>query len=256
MKELLQNKWTNELGKNILDKIKDSLENQAWLEELEKGSWINFFKNWIKNLLWITSDDKKEDDKKEDNKKMDDDKITASVQDKQERHPSKSDNMNSENNLDSFTNAHLSESIVKKARDYIANWWTFHSNSKWTITWGRGKYKHVCSTWSYNVLWQLWLPKVSNSTECDLNWKILPKMGLEYIWEVDPDNPGKSWYKPQNGDTAVWPRFNNGRKMTQHQATFINWYWVSDTIQSKMSCYGSKNEPMVKVYRYTWKVST
>ena len=26
---------------------------------------------------------------------------------------------------------------------------------------------------------------------------------------------------------------------------------LSDTIQSKMSCYGNKNEPMVKVYRYT-----
>ncbi len=252
MKETLQSKWIHESHENILEKIKDSLKEQTWLKELEKESWIKIFKDWIKNLFWITNSNKQEDDKKEDNKP------TASIPDKQEYNPNKPDAglSNANNNLDTFTNAHLSESIVKKARDYIANWWTFHSNSKWTITWGRGKYKHVCSTWSYNVLWKLWLPKVSNSTECDLNWKILPKMGLEYIWEVDPDNPGKSWYKPQNGDTAVWPRFNNGRKMTQHQATFINWHWVSDTIQSKMSCYGSKNEPMVKVYRYTWKVST
>jgi hypothetical protein len=74
-------------------------------------------------------------------------------------------------------------------------------------------------------------------------------MGLKYIWEVDPDNPEKDWYKPQNWDTAVRPRFNG----TQHQATFINWHWVSDTIQKKMSCYNAKNEPNVKIYRYTWE---
>lgn len=158
----------------------------------------------------------------------------------------------SENNLDAYTNEHIPEEKVKEARDYISNWWTFHSPSKWTISRGRGKYKHVCSTWSYNVLWRLGLPKVSNSTECDLKWKVLPKMGLKYIWEVDPDNPEKNWYKPQNWDTAVWPRFNG----TQHQATFINWHWVSDTIQRKMSCYNAKNEPMVKVYRYTWEQIT
>jgi hypothetical protein len=148
---------------------------------------------------------------------------------------------------------HIDDEKVRDAWNYIANGWTFHSNSKWTISWGWGKYKHVCSTGSFNVLWKLWLPKVSNSTECDLQWKVLPKMWLEYIWEVDPDNPEKSWYKPQNWDTAVWPKFRNGSKTTQHQATFINWHWVSDTIQNRMSCYNSKNEPMVKVYRYTWK---
>ena len=99
----------------------------------------------------------------------------------------------------------------------------------------------------------MWIPKVSNSTTCDLKWRILPKMWFKYIWEVDPDNPERNWYHPQNWDTAVWPRFSTGRKMTQHQATFINWYWVSDTIQNKMSCYSSKNEPKVKIYRYMWK---
>ncbi len=154
----------------------------------------------------------------------------------------------SENNINAYTSTHLSESVVKKARDYMANGWTFHSNSKGTCTWGRNKYKHVCSTWSYNVLWLLWFPKVSKSTEVDLKWKILPKMGLKYIWEVDPDHPEKNWYKPQDWDTAVWPRFNG----TQHQATYIAGHWVSDTIQNKMSCYSSKNEPNVKIYRYTW----
>lgn len=162
------------------------------------------------------------------------------------------DSKQSENSLDAYTNIHIPEWNVQKARDYISNWWTFYSPSKWTVTWGKGKYKHVCSTGSFNVLWKMWLPKVSNSTECDLQWKVLPKMGLKYIWEVDPDNLEKSWYKPQNGDTAVWPKFKNWSKTTQHQATFINWHWVSDTIQNKMSCYNSKNEPMVKVYRYTW----
>lgn len=250
MGESLQSSWAKESGERLVDNTKISLSL------LEKETWVNFFKNasdWLKKLFWVKSVAKNDNDENNDKKP-----ISESVQDKQEGQPSKQESQYSKpnENLDAYKNVQLSESVVKKARDYISNWWTFYSNSKWTITWGRGKYKHVCSTWSYNVLWQLWLPKVSNSTECDLKWKILPKMGLEYIWEVDPDNPGKNWYKPQNGDTAVWPRFNNGRKMTQHQATFINWHWVSDTIQSKMSCYGNKNEPMVKVYRYTWKVST
>jgi len=196
------------------------------LSLLEKETRINFFKSvsdWLKKFFRANNSNKKEIHKE------------------------------STKNLNNYANEHISEDVVEKARNYISSWWKFHSDSKWNITWGRNKYKHVCSTWSYNVLWNLWLPKVSTSTECDLNWTILPKMGLEYIWEVDPDNPEINWYRPQNGDTAVWPRFKNGGKMTQHQATFINWYWVSDTIQSRMSCYSSKNEPMVKIYRYTWK---
>lgn len=219
----------------------DSTEKSLLL--LKKETWIDFFKNasnWLKNLFWIDDSDKASGNSKS----------VASRENSQEKPKS-----NHDNNIDAYSNVHLDKTKVNEAWNYISNWWTFHSNSKWTITWGRNKYKHVCSTWSYNVLWKLWLPKVSNSTECDLNWNVLPKMGLEYIWEVDPDNPSKNWYTPQDGDTAVWPKFKNGSEMTQHQATFINWYWVSDTIQNKMSCYGSKNEPMVKVYRYTWKVS-
>lgn len=237
MSESLHVSDAQESGEKLIDSTKKSLSL------LEKETWINFFKSasdWIKSLFWFGTSDKIDVHDNE----------SSSIWDNHERHP-----VSYGGNLDAYSNVHLNEAVVNKAWNYIANWWTFRSGSKWTLTWGWGKYKHVCSTWSYNVLWQLWLPKVSNSTECDLKWKILPKMGLEYIWEVDPDNPSKNWYKPQNGDTAVWPRFNNGSRMTQHQATFINWHWVSDTIQNKMSCYGSKNEPMVKVYRYTWKVS-
>lgn len=151
----------------------------------------------------------------------------------------------------------IPEEKVQEVRNYINNWWTFYSPSKWTVKWWRGEYKHVCSTWSYNVLWRLWFPRVSNSLNCDLDWTILPKMWLEYIWEVDPDNPEKNWYKPQDWDTAVWPRFTRDSwKKTQHQATFINGSWVSDTIQERMSCYWDRNEPRnVKIYRYTWKVN-
>lgn len=144
---------------------------------------------------------------------------------------------------------------VRYAWNYIKNGGKFYSPTLWNITWWSNKYKHVCSTWSYNVLRKLWLPKVSKSLNVDLEWKILPKMWLEYIWDVDPDNPERNWYKPQDWDTAVWPRFNNNGRMTQHQATYINWHWVSDTIQRQMSCYSSKNEPKnVKIYRYTWNI--
>lgn len=237
MSESLQGREIHESGVNLIDSTKKSLSL------LEKETWIKFFKdasNWIKGLFCGDVTDNGEGDNK----------TWSSIGALQESQTSSIDN-----NFDAYSNVHLDNAKVNETWNYIANWWTFYSGSKWRVTRGRNKYKQVCSTWSYNVLWKLWLPKVSNSTECDLKWKVLPKMGLEYIWEVDPDNPGKNWYKPQNGDTAVWPRFNNGRKMTQHQATFINWHWVSDTIQNKMSCYGAKNEPMVKVYRYTWKTS-
>lgn len=144
----------------------------------------------------------------------------------------------------------ISKKKVTETWNYIKNWWTFYSPTKWRVTRWKDKYKWVCSTWSYNVLWRLWLPKTSESLEVDLNWNILPEMWLNYLWTVDPNNPWKNGYKPQDGDTAVWPRFNNGWKMTQHQATYINWHWVSDTIQRQMSCYSSKNEPMCKIYRY------
>lgn len=149
----------------------------------------------------------------------------------------------------------ISKEKVIKTRNYIKNWWTFYSPSKWTVKRWEGNYKWLCSTWSYNVLWRLWLPKASDSLEVDLKWNILPKMWLNYVWTVDPNNPWKNGYKPQDGDTAVWPRFSNHWKMTQHQATYINWHRVSDTIQRQMSCYSSKNEPMCKIYRYHWENS-
>ena len=210
------------------------------LSLLEKETRVNFFKNasnWLKGFFWLDNSSNGKDSGKS---------ATTSAR----IDVSKSSKSNNSKEFEgNYTNEHISDAKVKKARDYIANWWTFYSPSKWTITWGKGKYKHVCSTWSYAVLDLLWIKNKSGSNECDLKGKILPKMGLEYIWQVDPDNPTKNWYKPQNGDTAVWPRFNG----TQHQATFINWHWVSDTIQTKMSCYNAKNEPNVKIYRYTWK---
>ena len=235
MLKIMENVNTKESEGKVVKWTKKSLSL------LEKETRINFFKSasdWLKNIFWLNNSSEK--------KSHNESAINQAKNNNSE---------NPGNNLDAYTNEHINKSVVKKARNYISGWWTFYSDSKWTITWGRDKYKHVCSTWSYNVLWRLWLPKVSESTECDLKWTILPKMGLEYIWEVNPNNPGKNWYKPQDGDTAVWPRFKNGNKMTQHQATFINWYWVSDTIQSQMSCYSSKNEPMVKIYRYNWKAS-
>lgn len=161
--------------------------------------------------------------------------------------------LNVNNGLKSYEDVHLDKAVVEKAWNYIENWWTFKSSSKWIITWGKGEYKHVCSTWSYAVLNLLWIENKSGNNNCDLKWTVLPKMWLKYIGEVDPDNPGKDWYVPHDGDTAVWPQFYNGKKKTQHQATYIAWHWVSDTIQDKMSCYGSKNEPNVKIYRYTWE---
>ena len=148
---------------------------------------------------------------------------------------------------------------VQEVRNYINNRWRFYSPKKWIKEWWNSDYKGVCSTWSYNVLRRLWFPKVSKSLNVDLKWEILPKMWLKFIWTVDPDNPEKNWYKPQDWDTAVWPSFvrttwKHKGESTQHQATYINGRWVSDTIQARMSCYWDKNEPRnVRIYRYTWE---
>jgi hypothetical protein len=141
---------------------------------------------------------------------------------------------------------------VKETRDYISNWWTFYSPSRWICQ--RNKYRHVCSTGSFNVLRRLGLPKVSNSTEVDLQWDTLTQMWLKYIGKVNPKNPWENGYKPQDWDTAVRPKFKlNSWKTTQHQATYINWHWVSDNIQKRMSCYPwQRNEPDCKIYRYMW----
>lgn len=184
------------------------------LSILEKETRINFFKkasDWIKNLFWFNW-------------------LTQSDSSEQhERH---------------------SKLKVKETRNYIVNWWTFYSPSKWTCKWNR--YRWVCSTGSFNVLRRLWLPKVSNSTEVDLKWDTLRQMWLQYIWEVNPKNPQKNWYKPQDWDTAVRPKFQKkSGETTQHQATYINWHRVSDNIQNRMSCYPwEPNEPKCKIYRY------
>ena len=143
---------------------------------------------------------------------------------------------------------------VQKTRDYIFNGWTFYSPSKWRCQWNQ--YRGVCSTWSFNVLRRLWFPKVNNSTEVDLTGDTLTKMWLTYIWEVNPKDPWKNWYTPQDWDTAVWPKFTRLHwkhpwKTTQHQATYINWHRVSDNIQLNFSCYPNEPyEPNVKIYRY------
>ena len=251
MVEVIRNENAKESGKEIVDWTKRSLSL------LKKETWFYFFNrayNWLKSIFWFNNSNENDNDNnklKKNSTKVEPSKAYRNNTSWPRPFGFNKDNglENQGNGMNSYTNEYISDSVVKKARDYIVDWWTFYSPSRWTITWGRGKYKHVCSTWSYAVLKQLWIENKSGSNECDLKGRILPKMGFEYIWEVNPDNPGKNWYKPQNWDTAVWPRFNG----TQHQATFINWHWVSDTIQRKMSCYNAKNEPMVKVYRYKWK---
>ena len=203
--------------KNVLNNTKKSLSL------LEKETRISFFKkacDRIKNLFWYN---KKEWDKKEWDKKTGTHHETYT----------KADNLR-----------------VSETRDYISNGWTFYSPSRWTCKWN--KYRWVCSTWSFNVLRRLWLPKVSESTEVDLKWDTLTQMWLKYIWEVDPKKPWQNWYQPQDWDTAVWPRFKTkSGKFTQHQATYINWHRVSDNIQNNMSCYPREpKEPNCKIYRY------
>ncbi|MBQ7075016.1 hypothetical protein IJM86_08510 [bacterium] len=74
---------------------------------------------------------------------------------------------------------------------------------------------------------------------------------------VDPTDPNRSGYVPKNGDVAVRPRFQSNHGPTQHMACYINGYWVSDTIQNRMSCYNATpqrernpNEPNVQIYRF------
>ena len=208
--------------KEAIWSITDSTKKSLSL--LEKETRINFFKkaeNWIKNLFWIKSDTKQE--------------TTEQHSKSQFEQSSDTDKLK-----------------VSETWDYIANWWTFYSPSRWTCQ--RNKYRWVCSTWSFNVLRKLWLPKVSNSTEVDLKWDTLTQMWLKYIGKVNPKNPEQNWYKPQDWDTAVRPRFTKkSGKTTQHQATYINWHRVSDNVQNRMSCYPKEpNEPECKIYRYFW----
>lgn len=202
------------------------------LSLLEKETWVNFFKkasDWIKSVFSF---------------KQDDQQPLSNVWESRSQ----------DNQFEQSENTGTLK--VKETRDYISNWWTFYSPSKWICQWN--KYNQVCSTGSFNVLRRLWLPKVSDSTEVDLTWKTLTKMWLKYIGEVNPNNPSQSWYKPQDWDTAVRPKFTrtvwkSAWKRTQHQATYINWHWVSDNIQNRMSCYpGERNEPNCKIYRYMW----
>ena len=207
----------------MVDKVRESVDSNetiiSWTKKslslLEKETWINFFKkawDWVKSLFWSNG------------------KKWNTHSEAQER---------SNNGLK-----------VSETWNYITNGWTFYSPSKGVCKWDR--YRWVCSTGSFNVLRKLWLPKVSESTEVDLKWDTLTQMWLSYIWKVNPKNPSKNWYKPQDGDTAVWPKFTRKSwKTTQHQATYINWHWVSDNIQNNMSCYRNEpNEPECLIYRY------
>lgn len=196
------------------------------LSLLKKETWINFFKNaleGIKSFFWLNEKSKQwlqESESKSKDKDYEQHETTDKLK-------------------------------VSETRNYIKNGGTFYSPTKWTCK--RNKYRWVCSTWSFNVLRNLWLPKVSDSTEVDLKWDTLTRMWLNYIGKVNPKNPSENWYKPQDWDTAVRPKFKKkSGKITQHQATYINWHWVSDNIQNNMSCYPwEPNEPYCKIYRYT-----
>ena len=218
-------KWKEGLSWAVETSTEVVWETKQSLSLLEKETWVNFFReawNWIKSLFSF--------------------KGSGSSTDWQ-----------TEQHLTSqFEQTDNSKLKVSETRSYITNWGTFYSPSKWICQ--RNKYRWVCSTWSFNVLRRLWLPKVSNSTEVDLKWDTLTQMWLTYIGKVNPKNPWQNGYKPQDWDTAVRPRFTKkSGKTTQHQATYINWHWVSDNIQNRMSCYPREpNEPDCKIYRYMW----
>jgi len=110
----------------MVDKIKENIDSNKWIIEwtkvslslLEKETRIWFFKkasDWIKTLLWFDWWNK------------------SNLPEQRESH----------NKLK-----------VKETRDYISNWWTFYSPSKWLCQWN--KYRSVCSTGSFNVLRRLW----------------------------------------------------------------------------------------------------
>lgn len=233
---------TTETNEWIIDWTKKSLSL------LEKETWINFFKkasDWIKRLFWFKSDDEQSSNTWWQSEQ----KIDKSGQRaEQTTEPSQPQIDQSESNEGS------SKLKVSETWNYITNGGTFYSWTKKTCKWNG--YNWVCSTGSFNVLRRLWLPKVSKNTEVDLTGERLTKMWLKYIWEVNPKNPSSNWYKPQDWDTAVWPKFTRSTwrkawQTTQHQATYINWHRVSDNIQNRMSCYGKEpNEPNCKVYRY------
>lgn len=160
--------------------------------------------------------------------------------------------------IDSARWTEIPRERVKKTRDYIVNKWEFYSPSKWKCTRWRSEYKHVCTTWAWNVLHHLtWLP-LPNNLEIDGTeerpwemWQRLNAMNCYKILDnVDPKHPVP--YLPKDGDIAVRPRFTlTSGRTTQHMACYINWHWVSDTIQNRMSCYPNQpNEPKVKIYRY------
>ena len=228
---------------NACDQISEVLNwTKKSLSLLEGETRINFFKkagDWIKKVFWSRWKINQSTNEWESK--------TGNIQPSKEW---KSTTTNSKFEQNKNTNGLK----VFETRNYIINWGTFKSPSKWICK--RDKYRHVCSTGSFNVLRRLWLPKVSESTEVDLTWNTLTRMWLSYIGEVNPKDPWKNWYKPQDWDTAVWPRFTrtvgkNAWKTTQHQATYINWHWVSDNIQNQMSCYMKEpNEPNCKIYRY------
>lgn len=153
------------------------------------------------------------------------------------------------------SNPYITQEAVDKAWKYITSGGTFRS-SKYekshggkSPTWGRGQYKTVCSSGSWGVLKQLGLSNIENE-EVDQDGSKLKNLGFNQIAIVDAKHPTKSGYKPQDGDTAIWKTGDYGIGYpVQHQATYINGYWVSDTIQNVMSVYNG-DESKVTVYRY------
>ncbi len=140
---------------------------------------------------------------------------------------------------------------VEEVRNYIVNGGKYHSYTLWNITRWEGVYKHVCTTWAYEVASRLtWYPRPENTDWNGYDEKLKAMHYTKIMDKVNPKCPVP--YLPKDWDVAVRPQFtlDNG-KTTQHMATYINWHRVSDTIQKHMSCYSTANEPCVKIYRYT-----
>lgn len=131
---------------------------------------------------------------------------------------------------------------------------TFMSDSLGKVTWGYNKYKQVCSTGSWAALHKMGIADKPYG-EVDNDGSRLKSLGFVPYKVVDAKNYRNQGYIPQDGDTAVWPTSNKyikGRNV-QHQATYLNGHWISDTIQRDMGVYGNGDESQVHIYRYNKK---
>ena len=182
-------------------------------------------------------------------------------------------------NQDSFENELISPERVREVCDYISWKGKYYSNSKKQyVSWWVGKYKWLCTTWTYAILALLLskepvnqdarqhyfdahgMERNTNHIFFDGNDEKLRKMHcypyikynpkLETSW-VDPTDPSASGYVPKIWDVAVRDPFplnpKHPEKKTQHMAIYtevringkIERRWVSDTIQPRMSCYNA-----------------